>query len=188
MPPPLPHLTHWAPHVSAEGVFSPEDCTAVLALRGEVKSGEIVESGGEKAYRDSRVSWVRPSEETNWLFAKAHQVALQVNQDCYKMELSGFTEPLQIAEYGADQYYDWHLDLGNGGFSIRKLSFIVQLTDPGAYDGGEVELLSQRNAEAIPKTQGCMTFFPTYILHRVCAVTRGTRHSLVGWIGGPHFR
>jgi PKHD-type hydroxylase len=33
-----------------------------------------------------------------------------------------------------------------------------------------------------------MTLFPSYLLHRVKAVTKGTRLSLVGWIGGPHYR
>ena len=187
-PPPLPRLDNWSPHASAAGVFSAEDCARILALRGEIKEGRIADSDGQKAYRNSHVSWIRPSPETNWVFAKAQDVANQVNRDCYHMELAGFTEPLQIAEYGSDQYYDWHLDLGNAGFSIRKLSFIVQLSDPANYEGGAVEILVNREAQAIPKPQGTITFFPSYVLHRVCAVTQGTRHSLVGWIGGPHFR
>ena len=33
-----------------------------------------------------------------------------------------------------------------------------------------------------------MIIFPTYMVHRVKPLKSGTRYSLVGWIGGPHYR
>ncbi len=112
----------------------------------------------------------------------------QVNEQNYQMDLAGFTEPLQVAEYAPGQYYDWHLDLGGGRISIRKLSFIVQLADPADYEGGAVEVMFSREASAMTRARGAVIVFPAYILHRVQEVTAGSRRSLVGWIGGPHFR
>lgn len=197
MPPPdLPRLANWMPVVGADGVFSPEECAAVEALVDRTRDGLIVEGQGGGArdgqgnagYRDSRVAWLRPSPETNWVFAKAQGFVEQANAHAYRMELAGYTEPLQVAEYGPGQFYDWHLDLGRDRLSIRKLSFIVQLTDPAAYEGGGVELLCAREPYPLPNGLGSMAVFPTYLLHRVTPVTRGLRKSLVGWIGGPHLR
>ncbi len=187
-PPPLPRLENWSPVVGADAVFSADDCQAVLDLAGEAKAGAIAEEDSPLPYRKSRVSWLRPAPETNWVFAKAQDFVERVNGHAYRMDLAGFTEPLQIAEYSQGQFYDWHIDLGNLGFSIRKLSFIVQLTDPADYEGGAVELLHAREAQPLPRGRGAMAVFPSYLLHRVNAVTQGRRYSLVGWIGGPHYR
>ena len=194
MPPPdLPRLENWSPLVGANAVFSPEDCSAIEALAGETRGAGIAQadeadSDDEHAYRKSRVSWLRPGPETNWVFEKAQEFVIKANAHAYRMDLAGFTEPLQVAEYGEGQYYDWHLDVGADRFSIRKLSFIVQLTDPASYEGGAVELRFARESQAIPTTRGAMAVFPSYLLHRVNPVTRGLRKSLVGWIGGPHYR
>lgn len=174
--------------VFAEGAFSAGDCELILSHQASAKQAAVADPGDQDGYRDSRVCWLRPSEETNWIFAKSLELISQVNQANYSMELSGFTEPLQLAEYGPGQHYDWHLDLGNERFSVRKLSFIVQLTEPADYEGGAVELLFNRAPQAAPKSRGAMIVFPSYVLHRVNPVTWGARKSLVGWIGGPPLR
>ena len=187
-PPALPRLENWSPLIGADGVFSPEECTAVETLAGETKAGGIAQPDEGAAYRKSNVSWLRPGPDIDWIFERAREFVIKVNAHAYRMELAGFTEPLQVAEYGEGQYYDWHLDVGADRLSIRKLSFIVQLTDPADYEGGLVELLYSREAKAIPKQRGAMAVFPSYLLHRVNPVTQGMRKSLVGWIGGPHYR
>jgi PKHD-type hydroxylase len=185
----LPQLPNWTPSATAQGVFTAAECQRIIALSGERAPGglQFAEQAGAD-YRSSEVSWIRPSESNTWIFSKTFDLVRKVNQRCYQMELTGFTEPLQIAEYSANGHYDWHLAVGAGPFSVRKLSFIVQLTDPTDYDGGEVEFLYAREPQTAPREQGSMTLFPSYLLHRVKPVTRGTRFSLVGWIGGPHYR
>ena len=181
-------LENWSPAVAAEGVFSAEECAQIVALGGPPKEAEVLDAGGHARYRDSRVTWIRPGPETEWVFARAFGVIRQVTEQTYQMDLAGFTEPLQVAEYAPGQYYDWHLDLGGGRISIRKLSFIVQLSDPADYEGGAVEVLFSREASAMTRARGAVIVFPAYILHRVQEVTAGSRRSLVGWIGGPHLR
>ncbi len=181
-------LENWSPAVAAEGVFNAEECARIVGLGGPPKEAEVLDAGGHARYRDSRVTWIRPGPETEWVFARAFDVIRQVNEQTYQMDLAGFTEPLQVAEYAPGQYYDWHLDLGGGRISIRKLSFIVQLSDPADYEGGAVEVLFSREASAMTRARGAVIVFPAYILHRVQEVTAGSRRSLVGWIGGPHFR
>ena len=185
--PKLPKLALWAPTATAMGVFSPEECARIRAMGGAEQAGGIADEG-RAGYRDSRVRWLRPSADSEWVFRRALDVVATENRRSYRAEIAGFTEPLQIAEYGPGQHYDWHLDFAAGAYSTRKLSFVVQLTDPATYEGGALEVMISREAVAIPREQGSLTIFPSFLLHRVCAVTRGSRHSLVGWIGGPHWR
>ena len=181
-------LTNWHPAVAAEQVFTAAECARIVALGGPAKPGQVAGTEDQARFRDSRVAWLRPGPETEWIFARTLELVQQVNAANYEIEIAGFTEPLQVAEYAAGQYYDWHLDIGNGPISIRKISFIAQLTDPASYQGGAVEVFSAKEPHAMPRPQGSVILFPSYVLHRVAAVTSGLRRSLVGWIGGPHFR
>ncbi len=171
-----------------EAIFGPEECDRIIALRKEMEVGEATPVPNAAPHRDSRICWVRPSPDSAWLFEKLRQAVVQVNNTVYRVELDGFTEPLQISEYGVGQFFDWHLDIGKNESSIRKISFIVQLSDEADYEGGEFEVFASVHPVAVPKTRGTIVLFPSYILHRVTKITRGTRVSLVGWIGGPAYR
>ena len=183
-----PRLESWAPAVAGEGVFSAEDCARIAALAEPEQEARLHGGDDHAGYRDSRVTWIRPGPDTEWIFARTLAFVQEANAAHFHCDLAGFTEPLQLAEYGPGQHYDWHLDIGNGPISIRKLSFIVQLTDPADYEGGAVEIMAAKEPQAMVRAQGAVVVFPSYILHRVREVTRGARRSLVGWIGGPHYR
>lgn len=60
----------------------------------------------------------------------------------------------------------------------RALSFSIQLTDPGDYEGGLLEVAGPGNAS---NAQGTAVLFPSYSLHRVHPVTSGERWSIVSW-------
>lgn len=184
----LPRLANWAPVVSGESIFSAEECESILALGQERKPAAVLGEAGGGDYRNSRVSWIRPEESNRWLFAKLRDVCQQVNVNHYALDLVGFTEPLQIAEYGPGQHFKWHLDMGPERFSIRKLSFVVQLSEPDDYEGGELEIMAGKEPTSFSKARGTVIVFPSYVLHRVRPVTRGRRLSLSGWVGGPHLR
>jgi PKHD-type hydroxylase len=40
----------------------------------------------------------------------------------------------------------------------------------------------------MPKQKGAAVLFPSFLLHRVTPVTRGTRKSLVLWVGGSPYK
>ena len=72
----------------------------------------------------------------------------------------------------------------------RKLTAVIQLSDPSTYTGGEFELydLTQYpNAEEI-KSQGTTIFIPAFMPHAALPVTQGTRYSLACWFDGPKWR
>ena len=177
----------WRTFVALKEVFTPEQCAEIIALGGEMKPGTVEDTKDPDGYRDSNITWIRHGEASRWLFRHLRDRLMAANKRAFHFKLVGFSEPLQLSAYGPAQHYDWHLDIGKGKLSTRKLSFVVQLTDPAEYEGGGLQLAVSRKPSTMPRDQGSMVVFPTFALHRVIPVKQGLRHSLVGWIGGPPF-
>ena len=109
-----------------------------------------------------------------------------INQ-AFQFELLGFADALQYTQYGPGHKFDWHVDIGAGQASNRKLSITVQLSDEAAYEGGALQFISAPDM-AMPRQRGTAILFPSYLAHRVNDVTQGLRCSLVGWAAGVPFR
>ncbi len=65
---------------------------------------------------------------------------------------------------------------------------MIQLSDPDDYAGGRLEIMPSGSVVEAASARGAATVFPSYLLHRVTPVTRGTRRSLTIWAHGPAFR
>ena len=118
-------------------------------------------------------------------------MALEANNSLWHFDLISVDEKIQYTEYydTADGHYTWHQDIGGGSASKRKISITVQLSDPEEYEGGDLEMW--QGGEAIVKSErgaGVVFIFPSYMMHRVTKVTKGTRRSFVLWVGGQHYR
>ncbi|MEO7919816.1 MAG: 2OG-Fe(II) oxygenase [Thermoanaerobaculia bacterium] len=150
------------------------------------ESGSIV----DPSFRNARVAWLYPDPRASAVFGRLAELIEQVNGESYRFDLLGFAEPIQYTVYEAPSVgYDWHIDMLLAPTEVqRKLSITIQLTDPADYDGGELELRDGSSVVTAPKGRGTLVAFPGWGHHRVTAVTRGTRKSLVAWIGGPAFR
>ena len=83
---------------------------------------------------------------------------------------------LQYTVYQPGAFYDWHKDGSFDGFKKRRVSITMLLQE--AAEGGILEL---EHVGAIPLRPGDVAVFPSYKRHRVTEVTKGERHSLVGW-------
>lgn len=141
----------------------------------------------ESDYRKSEISWLVPNNITRWLYEKMTRLICQVNKDNYKFKLDSL-QTFQFTRYTAETSgrYEKHMDVGNQITGERKLSMVLQLSDPEDYSGGNLILHTNRNPNPIEKRKGRITFFPSYLLHEVTPVTSGTRMSLVCWITGPN--
>ena len=42
--------------------------------------------------------------------------------------------------------------------------------------------------DTAPRKAGCVFIFPSFMMHRVTPVTKGTRKSFVLWLGGTHYK
>lgn len=116
-----------------------------------------------------------------------HEIA-RLNDAVFKVDLDGRVL-FQFAQYdgAAEEFIGWHNDepLWDGHFRGKKLSMVIQLSDPADYDGGVLEL---EGRDPTPREQGLAVAFPSFMFHRVTPVTRGWRFSLVVWAQGPHWR
>jgi PKHD-type hydroxylase len=155
----------------------------VDAQVGSQNSGSV-----EPSIRRSKVFWLPKTDEFAQLYTLFHKVIGQCNDTYYRFKLTEITEHIQYTVYSSEDegFYDWHMDMGPGK-SNRKLSLVCQLTDPTEYEGGELRIHTGHGHVTAEKEQGIIILFPSYLLHCVTPVTKGTRRSLVLWIEGPSF-
>lgn len=109
-----------------------------------------------------------------------------VNTSHYRFNVTGLDGPARLLRYTApDSGFVWHTDRSNG-IPVRKLSFSLQLSAPGDYTGGELQL-NDGPIYNMPTDLGTLIVFPSYTLHRVSQLLSGTRYALVGWLTGLPF-
>jgi PKHD-type hydroxylase len=141
-----------------------------------------------KNIRVSNVAWVKFNNDCKWFYEKLAINIDLLNQNFYQFDLTGFDE-YQFTEYKESEQgkYDWHMDtqLGtNTQFLTRKLSATLLLNDN--FDGGDFQF---RDLTEQPEmSAGTLIVFPSFSVHRVTSVTKGTRNSLVCWCVGPKFK
>lgn len=145
------------------------------------------ENSPHENIRKSKVISITPTHEDDWIFKRLHELAQQCNSQAYRFNISGFYEPLQLAQYEKSDFFDWHLDFGVGEASTRKLSITVQLSEPDSYEGGQLQFKVNNQVIDAPNQVGTAIIFPSFITHRVSTITSGKRRSLVGWVSGNHF-
>lgn len=139
-------------------------------------------------YRKSEISWIPEEPQNEWLYGKISNYASQANKEMWNFDIWGYHDSLQFTNYYGDGgHYGWHADLGPG-ISNRKLSVVLQLSDPKDYVGGDLELNIGGSITTVPKEYGLLCFFPSFVLHRVTPLTSGTRTSLVTWLCGANLR
>lgn len=141
----------------------------------EVRRGQVVFFGMEERYR--------------WLYERIAAAAEQCNRQFFGVDIRGIEPNIQLGRYDASDrgFYNWHTDFGDFR-PLRKISVSIQLSRPEDYDGGDLELQYDHQPQKLEKAKGTFIAFPSFMLHRVTPVTRGTRWSLVAWILGPRWR
>jgi len=149
-----------------------------------VGNDEIVES-----VRKSKIKWLHPNDDSSWLYDKILNMVVEANQSMWNFNLYSVIDSIQYTVYSeGGGHYDWHMDIGPGSISHRKVSIVTQLSDPSEYEGGDLELWYGGGTIQIPKHKGLTVIFPSFSMHRVTPITKGTRKSLVLWVGGEHYK
>ncbi|MEI6282750.1 MAG: 2OG-Fe(II) oxygenase [Alphaproteobacteria bacterium] len=161
---------------------------------GQAEKGGVVlaDSKHERAsdMRRSDVVWLDQEPQNQPIYEFIAGFVSKVNTDVFRLDIRSFDEPFQIATYraAANGHYDWHVDIGPGQLSNRKISIVVPLTDPSEYDGGEFQVFHDSEPATIAMPLGRIVAFPSYLPHRVTPVTRGVRRTMALWVSGPPFR
>lgn len=143
-------------------------------------------------YRKSEIRWINPNEapfirSLLWFYAR------EANRNAFGFDVD-YLPDIQYTKYNATDggKYDWHCDTfwANPSAYDRKISIVIQLSDPSEYEGGDF-LIDPQYPQLDPqliRAKGTVLVFPSFINHCVTPVTKGERRSLVSWIQGPKFR
>jgi tetratricopeptide (TPR) repeat protein len=174
---------------TVEAVLSADEIERLTTI---ASAFELISGGVEgpllhnESVRRSSVRWLKRTADTYWIYARLMEQVVLLNKRYWGFDLNLLSDDIQYGEYAESGHYTWHMDLGGGNLSTRKLSFSVQLSNPEDYDGGELELKDSTATIVAPRDQGTLIVFPSFLMHRVAPVSRGVRRSLVGWASGTH--
>ena len=163
-----------------------------------------------KDKRNSKNAWV---PTTHWLGGFLWHYISRANRENFLYDLRCVDgESMQYTQYGPGQFYTWHNDAGiSGAYKpqsvgnrteglandfvnenielVRKLSFVLQLSDPDDYEGGNLQLLDESGKTYFaPRQRGTVILFDSRTQHRVLPVRSGLRKSIVGWTVGPRWK
>lgn len=180
-----------------ELTFTPEECDRIVQMSDKLYGQKsTIGAGKSEGTYDPSVRSVDTynlelNEETGWMFDKIAAAVATVNSEHYRFDLMGITHAVQLLHYKASEkgHYSWHIDAGEGNSSTRKLSLSVPLTLKSSYKGGDLELMNNGSNMLAYTERGSITFFPSYMPHRVIPVTEGERWVIVVWVhGSSRFR
>lgn len=176
--------------------LSKEDCEEIIAQAKLLPSQDAVVGLGEDAhlteYRKSKIAFIQAGD---WKFQKLFdtlwKTQIQANVDFFNIHVNRL-EYVQFAEYDSSNEgeYKEHVDtfwMNNDPTHHRKISCVLQLSDPNDYEGGELEITGSANPPDPNdyKAQGTFIYFPSVLSHRALPVTKGTRYSIAAWFEGP---
>lgn len=175
-------------------------------IKDSMTTGNVL----DKQVRNSKNCW-KPT--SHWLGGFLWHYVERANRENFLYDLRCIdNESLQYTQYKEGEFYTWHTDSnvneqykpsssGNHSLGraedfvsenselIRKLSFVLQLSDPSDYKGGNLQLLKDNGESYIaPRKRGTIIFFDSRTPHRVLKVTKGVRKSIVGWTVGPRWK
>ena len=171
-----------------DNLFTPEECAKIIAIgNAKLEEAKIGDGETKKDIRESQIAWLY-SADIEFAFRRVTDGIVNLNNQFFNFDLFGLAEGFQFTRYDAPTgHYGMHIDKVLNG-TVRKLSLTIQLSSPDDYEGGELALQFSKEADLMPKELGKMVVFPSYVLHEVRPVTKGTRYSLVAWITGKPFK
>ena len=160
-----------------------QECKEELTLRdGTVFSDDDYKPNSE--IRKTKLGFTGNSEIKKLI----EYYGFEANRSTFNFDVD-YIPDAQFGEYSKGSFYNWHHDVNWQGTSMydRKLSVVIQLSDPTTYEGGNFEFQDVETPVNF-RTQGSILVFPSYLPHRVTEITDGVRHSLVDWLEGPRWR
>jgi PKHD-type hydroxylase len=175
------------PSVFVENLFTFQEVDEINSYAKNLADLDATTHGGRTDYRVSKSKFFFPNKTNSWIFDRI-TVAVNGANEIYQFQMTALLEGAQYTTYYAPNgHYGWHVDMGENTPN-RKLSVVVQLSDPSEYEGGDLEIWRGGNPVVEIKNKGAACIFPSWEMHRVTEVTSGVRKSLVIWASGPAFR
>lgn len=153
----------------------------------EYDKGRINSTNINEKVRNVLVQYI---PQSNWISSLVHYYGFDANKSNFNYAI-GDVSAAQFLKYEPGMFYRVHADTSynpdNEGY-YRKLTVIVNLTDPSDFEGGEFVLFNDGLTPIRLKAEkGTVFVFPSYLNHKISPIKEGIRYSIVGWIMGPPF-
>tara|TARA_Y100001949_G_scaffold113758_1_gene96692 strand:+ start:423 stop:971 length:549 start_codon:yes stop_codon:yes gene_type:complete len=147
------------------------------------------EQGADGVIKTSQVKGVLWKKAKSYL-NKFYESAIFRNNRAFGFRLFPLMEEEHLIYnvYSSGSEYGFHQDGTEQGASDIKLTALLNLSD-SSYEGGELELQVNTTVK-VPELNvpGNLVIFPSFILHRITPVTKGTRKSIAMLLFGPRFK
>ena len=171
-----------------DGVISSKECEKIIT---EYKDSEFLIGIANTTVRtDVRRALIHWVDEESMLTRMVMSFMTEANGKFFGYRMNG-SEAVQFGKYGEGGKYDWHADTHDASEqTMRKLSTIVQLSNPDDYEGGEFQFFNGVGEPEDLKiqSQGSVIVFDSRDWHRLTPITSGVRYSLAQWSQGPKFQ
>jgi PKHD-type hydroxylase len=172
------------------GILSASEMDRLIADHKALLAESVLGHGqADASVRKSQSVFLRNEPKYRWLYQRMWQAVVECNRQFFCVDIAGIEGNIQLARYDSSDagFYSWHTDFADVAPN-RKISISIQLSESEDYDGGDLQLLFDQSPMTLERTRGAFFAFPSFALHRVTPVTRGTRWSLVAWVQGPRWR
>jgi PKHD-type hydroxylase len=165
----------------------------VAALRGELLGAQDawVDGRATAGFQGAPVKFNRQIDERSEVAARCQAVilgALERHPLFISAALPNVVYPPMFNRYGEGMTFGAHVDGGvridpRTGHKLRTdISATLFLSDPGDYDGGELEIADTYGTHSVKLQAGDLVLYPSTSLHQVTPVTRGERLACFFWI------
>jgi PKHD-type hydroxylase len=168
------------------GVFTKDE---VAVLRARLDAGPWADGNATSGHQSATAKVNRQLPEDS---AEAREVgalvvqALNANPMFVAAALPHTIFPPLFNAYEGGERFDVHVDNAirqRGSVRIRSdLSATLFLSEPDAYDGGELVIEEMYGPQSVKLPAGDLVLYPSRSLHRVTPVTRGARVSSFFWL------
>lgn len=170
----------------AKVIFTPEECKAILEkILGiiEPEREYIPGEGGKNSCRYDILIDDFPE-----VYDRIYNFILEANRENFGFDEDFvLSEPVYLNEYKGAEYCGWHTDgfISDGPrYLHRKLTCVVQFTEPEEYTGGDFELFAYHQIKENIKPIGTAYIIPAFEWHQVTPILSGTRRSMIMFLEG----
>jgi len=166
-----------APHACvAEGALSKETCDVIVDQMTQIAPYKYKGCGA--VTRETSAPFPK-------CFAPIEMFGREANKSFWHFDLND-SPVAWMQTYAPGQGYQLHSDAMLG--TSRKLTVVALLSDELDYSGGILRVMPYPEYYAVPKTQGTLVAFPSWIMHDVTEVLEGGRCTINMGFYGPPFR
>ena len=167
-------------------VFTSEECEELIALAlAEEGSYEVLvdENDSDKSIRSVTV-YTLTQKKYPGLWERLQTIFEGSNS--WRFEWS-VIRSVQILRFKQGDHKSRSMDWSSAT-PRRKISMVLQLSEPDEYEGGDVVLSAGHTDNVIPTNIGFATLWASYVPNHVTPITDGERWCLAAWAEGEPYR